>query len=268
VRLARLQVVGVLERRAAGAELDDRLVVAAQLGALVVGEGALARPLLELLQAGEEIHGEVVRVDGVDHEGRPPLVGFDCSRSLVPAMPPWWHPAVTRRDVVAIVLRCPSMRDVRLLLTCGLPGAGKTTLATQLAADRPAVRLTKDDWQRALGSSPWDRVLGDRIERELWRLAQELLQLGTSVVLDFGLWARSERDELRTAARVLGVGVELHVLDVPIDELWRRIDARNATPPWDAEPISRAHLDEWAAIFEPPDADELARFDPPPAGDD
>lgn len=156
------------------------------------------------------------------------------------------------------------MDETRLLLTCGLPGAGKTTLARELAAERGAVRLTKDEIQRALGSSPWDRDVGERIEAELWRLAQEILRLGTSVVLDFGLWARVERDELRAAARDLCVGVELHYLDVPIEELWRRIDARNSAPPWDSEPITRAHLDEWLTIFQPPEAAELALFDPPP----
>jgi hypothetical protein len=54
---------------------------------------------------------------------------------------------------------------------------------------------------------------------------------------------------------------------VPPDELWRRIEARNSAPPWDAEPISRAHLDEWLARFEPPEAEELALFDPPPGAD-
>src|SRR5437762_2558781 len=126
------------------------------------------------------------------------------------------------------------------MLTCGLPGGGKTELATQLAAERRAVRLTKDEWLWALGSSPWDRSTGERIEQELWRLAQEILRLGLSVVLDFGLWARSERDQMRTVARGLGVGVELHYLDVPTDELWRRIEVRNSAPPWDSEPISRA----------------------------
>lgn len=96
-------------------------------------------------------------------------------------------------------------------------------------------------------------------------MAQQLLALDVSVVLDFGLWARAERDELRAAARALGVGVELHHLDVPVDELWRRIEARNATPPWRHEPITRAHLEEWAAMFEPPAPGELAQFDQPPA---
>lgn len=156
------------------------------------------------------------------------------------------------------------MSETRLMLTCGLPGAGKTTLARQLAADRGAVRLSKDEWLWALGSSPWDTATGDRIERELWRLAQELLHLGLSVVVDFGLWARVERDEMRSVARDLGVGVELHYLDAPADELWRRIETRNSAPSWDDEPISRADLDQWLAVFQAPDSAELALFDTPP----
>lgn len=159
------------------------------------------------------------------------------------------------------------MRAVRLILTCGLPGSGKTTLAMQIAAERPAVRLTKDEWLWALGSSPWDRATQARVEREHWSLAQQILSVGSSVVLDFGLWTRAERDELRSTARRLGVGVELHHLDVPVDELWRRVEARNASPVWNDEPILRAHLDEWAQAFEAPDATELALFDDPPGAD-
>jgi predicted kinase len=156
------------------------------------------------------------------------------------------------------------VNEARLILTCGLPGSGKTVLAKQLAADRRALRLTQDEWLWALGSSPWDATTREKVDHQLWCLAQDVLHLGMRVVLDFGLWARVERDEMRAAARGLGVGVELHFLGVPVDELWRRIDARNAEPPWDSEPIRRAHLDEWAALFQAPDAAELALFDPPP----
>ena len=156
------------------------------------------------------------------------------------------------------------MSNARLILTCGLPGAGKTALAAQLAADRNAVRLTKDEWLGALGSTPWDEPTREKVEHELWRLALEILRLGLSVVLDFGLWARIERDEMRDAARGLGVGVELHYLGGPTEELWRRIESRNSEPPWDSHPICRADLDGWVGVFQAPDAAELALFDPPP----
>ena len=155
------------------------------------------------------------------------------------------------------------MSATRLMLTCGLPGSGKTTLARRLADERSALRLTQDEWLWALGATPWDDEVRDRVDHELWRLAQDALRLDLSVVLDFGLWARVERDEMRIAARELGVGVELHYLDVPVDELWRRIDARNSAPPWEAHPISRAHLDAWLPLFQTPDADELALYDSP-----
>jgi len=69
---------------------------------------------------------------------------------------------------------------------------------------------------------------------------------------------------MRTAARDLGVGVELHFLEVPAEELWRRLEIRNSAPPWDSQPIGRADLDEWILTFEAPDASELALFDDPP----
>lgn len=156
------------------------------------------------------------------------------------------------------------MSEARLILTCGLPGAGKTTLAMQLAAHRSAVRLTKDEWLWALGATPWDESTRQKVEHELWRLAQEILRLGLSVVLDFGLWARIERDEMRSVARGLGVGVELHYLDMPADELWRRIEARNSEPPWDSYPIRRTDFDRWVRAFQAPDAAEVALFDSPP----
>jgi predicted kinase len=154
--------------------------------------------------------------------------------------------------------------EARLILTCGLPGAGKTTLARQLAADRNAVCLTKDEWLWALGSTPWDEPSREKVEHELWRLAQEILRLGLSVVLDFGLWARIERDEMRSVARGLGVGVELHYLDVPCEKLWLRIQARNCEPPWNNHPIRRADFEEWVRLFHVPDAAELALFDRAP----
>lgn len=157
------------------------------------------------------------------------------------------------------------MREARLLLTCGLPAAGKTTLAMQLAAERSALRLTQDEWLIALGSNPWDAPTREKVDHQLWCLAQDVLRLGLSVVLDFGLWARAERDEMRSVARGLGVGVELHYLDVPADELWRRIESRNAEPPWNGYPIGRGDLDGWLAVFQAPDAAELALFDPPPS---
>ena len=103
----------------------------------------------------------------------------------------------------------------RLVLLCGLPASGKTTLARELADAYGAVRLDPDAWESALDIDPFDEGFQARLEAEFWELTQRLLVLGTSVVLEWGFWARSERDEMRKAARSLGVAVELRFVDAP-----------------------------------------------------
>jgi len=151
----------------------------------------------------------------------------------------------------------------RLVLMCGLPGAGKTTVARRLAAEIPALRLCPDEWIARLGFDLFDGVVRERIEALQWALAQEVLRLGRSVILENGFWQRAERDEKRLAARALGAQVELRYLDVPLDDLWRRIEARNAESGWRARPIRRDELEKWARSFEAPDAAEMALFDAP-----
>jgi predicted kinase len=153
------------------------------------------------------------------------------------------------------------MTEPRLILICGLPGSGKTTLAKRLALDVPAARLCPDEWKHDLGIDYYDEDRRVRLEQRLWRLGQELLGLGQSIILENGFWAREERDELRLGARSLGVPVELHYLEAPIDELWRRLDIRNELAVPGTVPIKREDLEKWALQFEAPDAAEQALFD-------
>lgn len=57
---------------------------------------------------------------------------------------------------------------------------------------------------------------------------QELIIFGQSVIFEKGLWRRSERDEKRREAKELGVDIELHYLDVPLNELTRRFTGTRA----------------------------------------
>ena len=148
----------------------------------------------------------------------------------------------------------------RLVLLCGLPASGKTTLARQVAEAYGAVRLNPDEWESALEVDPFDEGFQTRLEAQFWELAQRLLVLGTSVVLEWGFWARSERDEKRQAARTLGVPVELRFLDAPYEELVRRVTERHADG---GIAITESHMEGYRATFEPPTDDELALYDPP-----
>jgi predicted kinase len=168
------------------------------------------------------------------------------------------------------ILWPPEVRDAlesstRLVLICGLPASGKSTLARQLAPKIPAIRLDKDGWATQLGADLWDEEFRVRLEHQLWVLSQDLLARGQSVILEWGHWARVERDEKRLGARALGVGVELHYLDAPLEELIERAERRNASGEWTASPMTRAHFERWATIFQPPDDEEILLFDKPVA---
>jgi predicted kinase len=146
----------------------------------------------------------------------------------------------------------------RLVIVCGLPGSGKTTLAKKLSADGAAFRMSPDDWMEALDINLWDTELRGKIEALQWRVAEELLVQGVAVVIEWGTWARAERDTLRIGARNLGASVELWYLDVDIEELWQRVGTRQREDP----PMTRRDLEEWCAQFEIPDEEELRLFDP------
>jgi predicted kinase len=145
-------------------------------------------------------------------------------------------------------------------LLCGLPAAGKTTLARQLADAYGAVRLNPDEWESALDVDPFDEGFQARLEAEFWELTQRLLVLGTSVVLEWGFWARSERDEKREAARTLGVAVELRFLDAPYEELVKRVVTRHAAG---GIAITEGHMERYRDGFQPPTKEELSLYDPP-----
>jgi len=149
------------------------------------------------------------------------------------------------------------MDGPRLFLVCGLPGSGKTTLAKAIEERFGAVRFCADEWMEALGIDLYDAQRRARIEALQWRLAQQLLARGLKAIIEWGTWARAERDALRLRARELGAAVELHALAVPMEALLERIERRGMESPR----IEREDLRRWAELFEAPSQDERALFD-------
>lgn len=152
-----------------------------------------------------------------------------------------------------------SARRARLIIVCGLPCSGKSTHAKALESRLLAFRMCPDEWMDALNINLWDEITRAKIEALQWSMAQQLLKLGISVIIEWGTWGRSERDTLREGARKLGAAVELHFLDASVEELFRRAQQRMMEDP----PMTREDLQRWSDGFERPTLEEVALFDEP-----
>jgi predicted kinase len=148
-----------------------------------------------------------------------------------------------------------------LHLMVGLPCSGKTTYARQLAREANALLLTPDAWHLEIfgddvGQEDHD-ARHQSIENIMWDVAIHVLELGGDVVLDFGFWARVERDDYRNRAKELGANFKMHYMDVPYSELYRRLEMRNRTSTEGVFVIPKTEMDKYIAIFQPPTEDEL-----------
>ena len=150
-----------------------------------------------------------------------------------------------------------------LHLIVGLPCSGKTTFAQKLELEQSALRLTTDEWHVRLfgqdATEPEHDTRHGLIEAMLWNIASRALILGTNVILDFGFWARQEREDYRWRAKQLGASSEVHFLDVSEGELMRRLAIRNSQPSQEAFHIPEETMKPWIEFFQRPTPDELER---------
>lgn len=154
-----------------------------------------------------------------------------------------------------------------LYLTTGLPGAGKTTLARQIAETQSILRLTPDDWMSPLFNDNDADGRRDILEGRMIWVAHEVLH-SSSVILDFGCWSPEERYAIRAIAESTGARFDLR--HVSIDEAVRRARAasRWESDPATSFPMSDADHDRFLAQWQPPSEAELsyAPIPRPPSG--
>jgi predicted kinase len=165
--------------------------------------------------------------------------------------------------MIRLMDHSPETHAGRLVVVCGLPGSGKTTLACRLEDEHGAFRFCPDEWMHDFGIDLFDATARERIEQLQWRIAQRLLDLGGTVIIEWGTWTRAERDALRHGARALGAAVELHFLDAPVAVLWARVQKRDMELFAGRRTLTREDIDGYDTMFERPDAEELSLYDPP-----
>src|SRR5579864_741763 len=141
----------------------------------------------------------------------------------------------------------------RMFVLVGLPAAGKTSRARQLASEWSALRLTPDEWMIPIFGQVQPGGKRNVVEGRLIWLALSALRIGVNVVLDFGVWGKDERSALRALAASVGASSELVYLQVDEEEQWRRIQGRSLTDTATTFEITKEDLEPWRQIFQPPD---------------
>lgn len=164
------------------------------------------------------------------------------------------------------------MRGHLVHVICGSTGAGKSTYSIQLSHRLGAVRFSIDEWMSALFWMDTPRPLQpawslQRVERcfvQIWNVASQVALRGIPCVLDTGCGEEKGRQRVYRLATEAGLSAQLHWLDVPAEERWRRVEARNAEKgvthhlPFD---VTREMFDFCETMWEPPTDEEMAAHD-------
>lgn len=146
----------------------------------------------------------------------------------------------TRYLDLAMALTVP--RTPRLLVTTGVSGSGKTTVAAAVVGACRAVRLRSDvERKRLAAMAPTERPvdtaataalyapeMSNRVYERLASLAHDLLAAGATVVVDAACNLRGQRDMFAAVAAARGVALVWLDLDLPAVDALARVVRRQA----------------------------------------
>ena len=149
----------------------------------------------------------------------------------------------------------------KVIMTCGKLCSGKSTYARKLKDELGAVILSIDDLMLTLfpeGAGEMHDVYARRTEAYLLGQSLQILETGTDVILDWGLWTREQRDRLRAFYADHRADCEIHYLRISDEEWNRRIRKRNEGQKDDPAvyAVDEGLLRKFESIFEEPSAEE------------
>jgi predicted kinase len=162
------------------------------------------------------------------------------------------------------------VQDHLIHLVCGSTGAGKTTYSLQLSDRLKGILFSVDEWMTTLFwmdtpqplSPAWSMERVERCLTQIWAVALKIAARNSPCVLDLGFSQAQSRRKFADLAKAAGLSVQLHFIDVPAEERWRRVETRNARKGETYQlgfDITREMFDFVEGLWEPPtDAEMLA----------
>lgn len=145
----------------------------------------------------------------------------------------------------------------RLILMCGVAGAGKSSYARTLQ-DRGWVRFSIDAeaWGRGYtGSSVVPPEVAADIRADQRVAISKALDAGADVVVDYAFPSRAMRDEYRDLARTHRAEVEVVFLDTDAALVRDRLARRRGSHPDDVV-VDEGTMEAYRSAFEAPAPDE------------
>lgn len=148
----------------------------------------------------------------------------------------------------------------KVIIICGKICSGKSTYADRITKTRKAIILSVDEIMLTLFGQNADDSYVTKAKSYLYKKSLEIVDVGISVILDWGFWTQSERKFAKEFYASRGIANEFHYIKISHDEWRNRINKRNKDIRENklrSYYVDKALIAKFLKTFEEPDKSEI-----------